>query len=86
MAMRDSFLTVKSDVAVAPGPGSYNPRIYETISGGSALANQSTRFREKPHETPGPGTYTLSKSSDWLKDNHSNDEDPLKKVGQLSNI
>lgn len=75
MSMRNSFLAVKSDIAAVPGPGAYNPRIYETISGGSALANQSMRFHDKPRDTPGPGTYNLSKPSDWLKEQKYRCED-----------
>lgn len=70
MAMRDSFLTVKDNVAVAPGPGVYDPKIYDHIKGASTLANRSHRFQEKHDETPGPGAYNLSKQSDWLKNKH----------------
>lgn len=76
MSLRNSFLTVREDSAAAPGPGSYNPRLYEIVSGGSALANQSIRFHDRLQDTPGPGTYSLSKTSDWLKEKRNKEESP----------
>lgn len=32
------------------------------------LANKSRRFTEVPSDTPGPGSYNLSKQKDWTKD------------------
>ena len=70
MSLRESFLTVKDHVVAAPGPGTYNPKIYDHINGSSTLANRSQRFQEKFDETPGPGSYDLSKASDWIKNKH----------------
>ena len=74
MSLRNSFLTVREDSAIAPGPGSYNPCLYETVSGGSALANQSVRFQDRLQDTPGPGTYSLSKTSDWLREKYNKED------------
>ena len=71
MSLRDSFLTIKESVAAAPGPGAYNPRLIDFVQGGSSLANQGSRFVERYSETPGPGCYSLSKESDWLKNARS---------------
>lgn len=71
MSLRDTFLTVNDSKIAAPGPGTYNPKIYDCIPGGSTLANQSERFQEKHSDTPGPGCYTLSKESDWIKNRNS---------------
>ena len=88
MSLRNSFLTVKEDTTIAPGPGSYNPRLYETVSGGSALANQSIRFHNRVQDTPGPGTYTLSKTSDWLKEkgNKENSSAPRERTVIYSDL
>jgi hypothetical protein len=36
--------------------------------GGHSLSNRATRFKDQPEATPGPGTYTLSKKADWIKE------------------
>jgi len=84
MSLRNSFLTVREDSAAAPGPGSYNPRLYEIVSGGSVLANQSIRFHDRLQDTPGPGTYSLSKTSDWLKEKHNKEESPKRERKHLN--
>lgn len=87
MATRDTFLTVKESKIAAPGPGTYNPKIYDFIPGGSTLVNQSVRFHEKHSDTPGPGCYSLSKESDWLKNKKSQsfDDNFLRHVSLLAN-
>ena len=71
MAPRETFLTVQDAVIAAPGPGHYDPADAQLkITGGRTLANTAKRFEEDVSTsvlTPGPGTYNLAKSSDWLK-------------------
>jgi len=72
MSLRESFLTIKDEFKIAaPGPGTYDPRVYDHTKGASTLANKEQRFYEKPRESPGPGSYNLSKPSDWLKNKHA---------------
>ena len=72
MALRESFLTVKDEFTMtAPGPGAYNPRVSNYTKGASTLANREQRFTEKADETPGPGSYELSRQSDWLKEKYT---------------
>ncbi|XP_077999351.1 sperm-tail PG-rich repeat-containing protein 2-like [Glandiceps talaboti] len=68
MTPRESFLTVQDAVIAAPGPGQYDPGFAQDIvKGGRTLANKSRRFNESTTFAPGPGTYNLSKKSDWLR-------------------
>ncbi|XP_072038825.1 sperm-tail PG-rich repeat-containing protein 2-like [Amphiura filiformis] len=69
MTVRETFLHVPDNVIAAPGPGHYDPSPHpqSRISGGASLANRSNRFTDPPSKTPGPGTYSLSKQSDWIK-------------------
>jgi len=67
MTDRTSFLTVRKSQEFIPGPGSFDPRFQDYPIGASALANRAQRFQDKPDETPGPGSYNLSKASDWVK-------------------
>ncbi|XP_033103681.1 sperm-tail PG-rich repeat-containing protein 2-like [Anneissia japonica] len=71
MTRRETFLTVQDSVIAAPGPGQYDPLVcQDRIVGGRTLANRSQRFQEtqfNKSKTPGPGSYNLSKSSDWIK-------------------
>lgn len=68
MTARETFLHVPDNVIAAPGPGHYDPSASsQKISGGGSLANRSNRFTDPPSKTPGPGTYSLSKQSDWIK-------------------
>ncbi|XP_071505426.1 sperm-tail PG-rich repeat-containing protein 2-like [Diadema antillarum] len=71
MTPRETFLTVQDAVIAAPGPGHYDPNESQLrINGGHTLANTAKRFEEDTSTsilTPGPGTYNLSKSSDWLR-------------------
>lgn len=72
MALRESFLTIKDEFTItAPGPGAYNPRVSNYTKGASTLANREQRFIEKADETPGPGSYELSRQSDWLKEKYA---------------
>lgn len=67
MSHRTSYFTVKKNDLLNPGPGSFEPRFYDHLMGASSLANRAQRFGESNDETPGPGSYNLSKSSDWVK-------------------
>jgi hypothetical protein len=71
MAKRESFLTIKEHVAVAPGPAQYSPNIAGKIKGGGALKNRSIRFDPPLSVTPGPGKYeipsTLKKNKPHLR-------------------
>jgi len=72
MSSRASFLTVKKSDLVNPGPGSFQPTTYDHLIGASSLANKAQRFPESYDETPGPGSYNLSKASDWVKSQPAN--------------
>ena len=71
MTARETFLNIPDTVIAAPGPGQYDAAEGQLrITGGHTLANKAKRFEEDASTsvlTPGPGTYTLSKSSDWFK-------------------
>ena len=67
MANRPSFLTVTKSQENNPGPGSFDPRFQDYPIGASALANRAQRFSDPTDGTPGPGSYNLSKASDWVK-------------------
>ncbi|KAI8521161.1 Sperm-tail PG-rich repeat-containing protein 2 [Branchiostoma belcheri] len=68
MTGRETFLTVQDSVIAAPGPGHYDARFaQDRVSGGRTLQNKSRRFEEPASTTPGPGSYTLSKKSDWIR-------------------
>ncbi|KAJ8023074.1 Sperm-tail PG-rich repeat-containing protein 2 [Holothuria leucospilota] len=68
MNPRETFLTIQDSVIAAPGPGQYDPlNPQDKVTGGQSLANRSKRFDEVSSKTPGPGTYSLSKQSDWIK-------------------
>lgn len=82
MSLRESFLTVKDSVAAAPGPSTYNPKVHDHVTGGSTLSNQANRFLRTFEETPGPGHYTLTKDTDWKKNNKLNSFDDYQ--GQVS--
>lgn len=69
MTGRDFFLNPGDQVIAAPGPGQYDPAFaQDIIVGGKTLANKSKRFHEHTSDTPGPGSYTLSKKQDWIKE------------------
>ena len=75
MTVRETFLHVPDSVIAAPGPGHYDPTpAQQRINGGASLANKSNRFSDPASKTPGPGSYSLSKQSDWIK-----------KTGQVQN-
>ncbi|XP_071953727.1 sperm-tail PG-rich repeat-containing protein 2-like [Antedon mediterranea] len=79
MTRRETFLTVQDSVIAAPGPGQYDPLVcQDKIVGGRTLANRAQRFQDSTpsNKTPGPGSYNLSKSSDWIKKNLENDIKP----------
>ena len=67
MATRETFLDISEQVVSAPGPGQYDPGLSGRIKGGSTIANRGGRFDSFSNETPGPGSYNLSKRSDWLR-------------------
>ncbi|XP_041485229.1 sperm-tail PG-rich repeat-containing protein 2-like [Lytechinus variegatus] len=85
MTPRETFLTVQDAVIAAPGPGHYDPTEAQLrITGGRTLANTAKRFEEDTSTsvlTPGPGTYNLSKSKDWLKQNTNKEKEIVQ--GQL---
>ncbi|CAI8002297.1 Sperm-tail PG-rich repeat-containing protein 2 [Geodia barretti] len=67
MAVRKSFLTVDQQLATAPGPSHYTPDLEDHVKGGDSLKSKAERFRDRLSRTPGPGTYSVSKRSDWLR-------------------
>lgn len=80
MNPRETFLTVQDSVIAAPGPGQYDPLItQDRVVGGKSLANKSKRFDPVSSKTPGPGTYNLSKQSDWIKKTGLLPEEDLRK-------
>lgn len=73
MTSRDSFLNPTDTVVAAPGPGQYDPRFpQDVVKGGKTMGNKSKRFTKEEQalskDNPGPGSYTLSKRSDWIKE------------------
>ena len=38
------------------------------MQGGRTLANKGQRFYDPTSDTPGPGSYSLSKKKDWIKE------------------
>ncbi|PIK59902.1 putative sperm-tail PG-rich repeat-containing protein 2 [Apostichopus japonicus] len=80
MNPRETFLTVQDSVIAAPGPGQYDPlNPQDRVVGGKSLANKSKRFDPVSSKTPGPGTYNLSKQSDWIKKTGLLPEEDLRK-------
>jgi len=68
MAVRESFLTVGESLAAAPGPGHYSPdATFKKTKGGGILHNKAKRFTPPSSKTPGPGAYTTSRPSDWIR-------------------
>lgn len=67
LSVRKTFLEVKKENLHNPGPGCFEPTLNEHVKGASTLANKAQRFQETYDETPGPGSYNLSKPSDWVK-------------------
>ncbi|XP_013412184.1 sperm-tail PG-rich repeat-containing protein 2 [Lingula anatina] len=68
MTSRETFLNQNDQVVAAPGPGHYDPQDPQlTIKGGRTLQNRSQRFHNSMNINPGPGAYTISKPSDWVK-------------------
>ncbi len=67
MTVRETFLHVPDSVIAAPGPGHYDVTPQPRINGGASLASRAHRFNDPASRTPGPGTYSLSKQSDWIK-------------------
>lgn len=78
MTTRESCLNPNDTVIAAPGPGHYDPGLpQQNIQGGKTLANKGRRFSEKTRETPGPGAYSLSKESDWVKEGRAANSAPV---------
>ena len=77
MSLRTTFLTAKKSDLSNPGPGSFEPKIYDHVKGASTLANKAQRFPECFGETPGPGCYNLSKASDWVKSKRIKERNPM---------
>ncbi|ELU09596.1 hypothetical protein CAPTEDRAFT_229364 [Capitella teleta] len=68
MTSRESFLNPNDTVIAAPGPGQYDPQLTDGVKGGHSLANKALRFKDQSEATPGPGAYSLSKKTDWIKE------------------
>jgi hypothetical protein len=67
MTVRESFLTVDGQLAAAPGPSHYTPFLMTHVKGGDSLQSKAERFSGLRSRIPGPGTYSVSKKSDWLR-------------------
>ena len=67
MTARDSFLNVPDQVIAAPGPGQYDLRINEKVTGGSTLGDRGQRFIKKREAVPGPGSYNVSEQTTWQR-------------------
>ncbi|CAB4000427.1 Hypothetical predicted protein [Paramuricea clavata] len=69
MTSRETFVDVSDQTITAPGPGQYDPLLknLDRVRGGQSLSNTSERFGKSSEKIPGPGTYNLSKHSDWIK-------------------
>eukprot|EP00800_Vazella_pourtalesii_P008640 TRINITY_DN22405_c0_g1_i1.p1 TRINITY_DN22405_c0_g1~~TRINITY_DN22405_c0_g1_i1.p1 ORF type:complete len:620 (-),score=132.17 TRINITY_DN22405_c0_g1_i1:61-1920(-) len=68
MADRTTFLDIDEQIGKTPGPAHYMPQFaFDHVKGGRSLDSKTQRFRTKSMQVPGPGTYTTSKSADWLK-------------------
>jgi hypothetical protein len=78
MRARESIFQVVDQVVVAPGPGHYNPMLPDKVKGCKSLANKSQRFSKPQTLAPGPGTYSVSKSTDWLKHTYNTPSSPPK--------
>ncbi|XP_064382075.1 sperm-tail PG-rich repeat-containing protein 2-like isoform X2 [Halichondria panicea] len=73
MAVRESFLTVNDTLAAAPGPGHYTLEAgtgFGSDKGKGPLHSKAERFPPPPSKTPGPGSYTVSKESDWIRNTY----------------
>ena len=68
MADRTTFLDIDEQVIKTPGPAHYMPQFaFDHVKGGRSMDSKTQRFRKKSMQVPGPGTYTTSKSADWIK-------------------
>lgn len=68
MSGRNTFLDVDDQVIKAPGPGQYDPGFaFEHIKGGRSLESKTERFKYFNQGVPGPGSYVVDKSTDWIK-------------------
>lgn len=83
MAVRESFPSVSDQLAAAPGPGHYSLQTQHDANsrGAGSLQNKSERFTPPYSRTPGPGAYTISKHSDWIRKTYP---PPISKGGQVS--
>lgn len=65
MAPRETFLTIRGETVIYPGPAKYNPRFSrDSVKGGRVLSNRERRFMDRMSDTPGPGSYRLARWGD----------------------
>ena len=68
MADRTTFLDIDDQVTKTPGPAHYIPQFpFDHVKGGRSMKSKTQRFRKQDMQVPGPGSYTTSKSADWIK-------------------
>lgn len=70
MTIRETFLTVPDQVIAAPGPGQYDLNSNSKVKGGSTVGNKGNRFENEQNFVPGPGSYNVTKSNEWVKNDH----------------
>lgn len=67
LATRETFLDISDNVAMAPGPGYYDPKpskARQAVTGTGNMNSRTRRFPAPSFITPGPGAYNVTQPVD----------------------